>query len=40
MDIVGYVVNGLVLVASFYAVKSLVGNELQTLLTKDTTAGV
>jgi len=40
MDIVGTLVNGLVLVAAFYMTKSLIGNEIQSLLTKDSTAGV
>lgn len=36
MDIIGTLVNGLVLVAMFYATKALVGTEIQNLLSKDT----
>lgn len=34
MDIIGYIINGAVLVGFYFAADLLFGNELETLLTK------
>lgn len=36
MDIIGYIINGAVLVGFYFAADLLFGNELETLLTRTT----